>query len=69
MALDVSGIAVLGGGRRRLFEHFPWQVAGLAVAVSALGVWNLASASRSAHAPVWISQLGWMGAGVFLALA
>ncbi|HET6921633.1 MAG TPA: rod shape-determining protein RodA [Anaeromyxobacteraceae bacterium] len=69
MALDVSGIAVVGGGRRRLFEHFPWPVAGLAAAISALGVWNLASASRSAHAPVWTSQLGWMGAGLFLALA
>ncbi len=69
MALDVSGLAVVGAGRRRLFEHFPWQVAGLVAAISALGVWNLASASRSAHAPVWISQLGWMGVGVFLALA
>jgi rod shape determining protein RodA len=69
MALDVSGLAVLGGGRRRLFEHFPWQVVGLVAAISALGVWNLASASRSAHAPVWISQLAWMGVGVFLALA
>ncbi len=69
MALDVSGLAVLGGGRRRLLEHFPWHVAGLAAAISALGVWNLASASRSAHAPVWIPQLGWMGVGVFLALA
>jgi rod shape determining protein RodA len=70
MALDVSGLAVLAGGsRRRLLEHFPWPVAGLAAAISALGVWNLASASRSAHAPVWIPQLGWMGVGVFLALA
>ncbi len=34
------------------------------VAISGLGVWNLASASRSAHAPVWISQAWWMGIGV-----
>ncbi len=69
MALDVSGLARVGGSHRRLFEHFPWPLAGLATAISALGVWNLASASRSAHATVWISQLGWMGAGAFLALA
>ncbi|HEU4382773.1 MAG TPA: rod shape-determining protein RodA [Anaeromyxobacteraceae bacterium] len=69
MALEITGSALLGASRRRLFEHFPWPVAALAVAISALGVWNLASASRSAHAPVWLPQLAWMGVGVFLALA
>jgi rod shape determining protein RodA len=54
---------------RRMFAHFPWHVAFLTLAISALGVWNLASASRSAHAPVWISQSWWMGAGIILALA
>jgi rod shape determining protein RodA len=54
---------------RRVFVHFPWHVAFLTLAISALGVWNLASASRSAHAPVWISQSWWMGAGIVLALA
>ena len=39
------------------------------LAISAIGIWNLASASRSAHAPVWISQTAWMGVGVFVALA
>jgi rod shape determining protein RodA len=53
---------------RRLFAHFPWHMAFLVLAISAIGVWNLASASRSAHAPVWISQAWWMGAGVLLAL-
>jgi rod shape determining protein RodA len=31
-------------------------------------VWNLASATRSAHATVWIAQLWFMGAGLLLAL-
>ena len=65
MAPDVS-LAVTP--HRRLFAHFPWHIAFLVVAISAIGVWNLASASRSAHAPVWISQAWWMGAGVLLAL-
>ncbi len=70
MALDVGGLArVSGSSPRRLFAHFPGHVAFLVLAISALGVWNLASASRSAHAPVWVSQLWWMGAGVVLALA
>jgi rod shape determining protein RodA len=70
VALDVGGLATLGGSsQRRLFARFPWHVAGLVAVIAALGVWNLASASRSAHAPVWISQLAWMGVGVGLALA
>ena len=54
---------------RRVFAHFPGHVAVLVLAISAIGIWNLASASRSAHAPVWISQTWWMGAGVLVALA
>jgi rod shape determining protein RodA len=53
---------------RRLFAHFPWHLAFLTLAISAVSIWNLASASRSAHAPVWISQAVWMGAGILLAL-
>jgi rod shape determining protein RodA len=53
---------------RRVFVHFPWHLALLCLAISALGVWNLASASRSAHSQVWISQSVWMGAGILLAL-
>ncbi len=55
--------------QRRPFAHFPVHVAVLVLAISAVGIWNLASASRSAHAPVWIQQSAWMGVGVFLALA
>jgi rod shape determining protein RodA len=53
--------------QRRIFAHFPWHLAILAMILSGVGVWNLASASRSAHAPVWISQAWWTGAGVLLA--
>jgi len=67
VALELS----LGGARtpRRFLAHFPWRVGLLALAIGVLGVWNLASASRSAHAPVWIPQLWYLAAGVALALA
>jgi rod shape determining protein RodA len=60
-----------GGGRgpRRRLDSYPWHVALLVLSIAAIGVWNLASASRSAHAPVWISQLWFMGVGVLLAAA
>jgi len=60
----------LGGPRapRRILSNFPWRLAGLVLLIAALGVWNLVSASRSAHKPVWIDQLWFMGAGVLLAL-
>lgn len=65
MAPDVS-LSVTP--HRRVFAHFPWHLAVLALAISGLGVWNLASASRSAYAPVWISQSWWMGIGAGVAL-
>ena len=52
MAPDVS---LATTPHRRQFAHFPWHVAFVVLAISAIGIWNLASASRSAHAPVWIS--------------
>ena len=54
--------------QRRPFAHFPWHLALVVLAISAIGIWNLASASRSAHAPVWISQTAWMGVGILVAL-
>jgi rod shape determining protein RodA len=53
---------------RRPFAHFPWHLAGIVLAICTIGIWNLASASRTAHAPVWISQTGWMGVGILVAL-
>jgi rod shape determining protein RodA len=66
MAAEVS---LATSAPRRPFDRFPWHVALLVVAICLLGVWNLASASRSAHAPVWIAQAAWMGAGAVAALA
>ncbi|HTP25052.1 MAG TPA: FtsW/RodA/SpoVE family cell cycle protein, partial [Anaeromyxobacteraceae bacterium] len=68
MALDLALPRAGLPPQRRAFTHYPWRVAFLALGISALGVWNLASASRSAHGPVWISQLSWMGAGAGCAL-
>lgn len=68
MALDLS---LPHGGfhsQRRAFNHYPWHVAFFVLCIAALGAWNLASASRSAHASVWVSQLSWMGAGATAAL-
>jgi rod shape determining protein RodA len=53
---------------RRPFAHFPWHLAAIVLAICAIGIWNLASASRTAHAPVWISQTAWMGVGIVVAL-
>ncbi len=66
MAPDVSLAAMPRG---RPFAHFPWHLGLIVLGISLLGIWNLASASRSAHAPVWISQTAWMGVGIGLALA
>ncbi|HET8539407.1 MAG TPA: rod shape-determining protein RodA [Anaeromyxobacter sp.] len=66
MAPDVSLAAL---PRRRPFAHFPWHLAAVVIAICLLGIWNLASASRTAHAPVWINQTAWMGAGILVAAA
>jgi rod shape determining protein RodA len=65
MALEVT---VSGGGAPRFLSRFPWNAAVPAVLIAALGVWNLASASRTAPSPVWVAQLWWMGAGAAVAL-
>ncbi len=66
MAPDVS-LAPMP--QRRPFARFPWHLATIVLAISTIGIWNLASASRSAHAPVWINQTAWMGVGIVVALA
>jgi rod shape determining protein RodA len=68
VALELSGLASLGAPRERSFARFPWHVPFLALAICAIGVWNLASASRSSHMNIWITQAIWMGVGVGLAL-
>ncbi|MEI7706547.1 MAG: rod shape-determining protein RodA [Deltaproteobacteria bacterium] len=69
MALDVSGLASLGSPRQRTLARFPWHLAVLALSISLLGVWNLASAARSSMAGIWVTQATWMGVGLVLALA
>ena len=65
MAAEVS---LATSAPRRDFARFPWPLAGVVLAIGALGIWNLASASRSAHSPVWLAQAAWMGLGVLVAL-
>jgi len=69
VALDLSGLASLGTPRQRSIARFPWHVALLSLAISAVGVWNLASASRSSRVDIWITQATWMAVGLGLALA
>ncbi len=65
----MADVSLAAMPQRKPFAHFPAHVAVLVLSISALGIWNLASASRSAHAPVWIQQTAWMGVGIVLALA
>jgi rod shape determining protein RodA len=60
--IDVS-VEREGSRSRRIFARFPWHVAFLVMGVCAIGVWNLASASKSEANPVWISQATYMGVG------
>jgi rod shape determining protein RodA len=41
----------------------------LVLSICAIGIWNLASASRSSHVDIWITQATWMGVGFGLALS
>jgi rod shape determining protein RodA len=49
---------------RRMWRHAPWPLLLVAAGISALGVWNLASASHAAAtAAPMPSMLGWAGVG------
>jgi rod shape determining protein RodA len=69
VALDLSGLASLGAPRERSFARFPWHLPLLVLSICAIGIWNLASASRSSHVDIWITQATWMGVGFGLALS
>ncbi|HQR30260.1 MAG TPA: rod shape-determining protein RodA [Anaeromyxobacteraceae bacterium] len=69
MALDLSGLASLGAPRQRSVARFPWHVAFLVLSICAIGVWNLASASRTGRDQVWVTQATWMGIGLVVAMA
>ena len=45
------------GIERRMVPHIPWGLIASILAVSLLGIWNLASASRPPHNPVWTHQM------------
>jgi rod shape determining protein RodA len=65
----VADVSLSVAEQRHRYDQFPWHVAAAVGLICLLGIWNLASASRSAHAPVWIAQSWFMGAGLVLALA
>ncbi|AKU91203.1 rod shape-determining protein RodA [Vulgatibacter incomptus] len=52
----------------RFLRRVPWEVFAITLAIGVISVGNLASASRVAHAPVWISQIAWLGIGLSVAL-
>jgi rod shape determining protein RodA len=53
---------------RRLLSNFNFPLLGAVVVVCVLGIWNLASASRTAHADVWVSQAWWLLLGLSVAI-
>jgi len=61
--VDISGFS-----SRRVIAEFPWGAFALTLCISALGVWNLASAARNGHGAVWMPQLMWLGVGLSVAL-
>ena len=69
MALDLS---LSSSAQRGPFAHFPGHIAWFVVSICAIGVWNLASASRNAGAPdstpVWKLQLLFMTVFAVVAL-
>jgi rod shape determining protein RodA len=49
---------------RRMVPHVPWGVVLCALALALLGIWNLASAARPPHVPVWRAQALYLGVGL-----
>ncbi len=64
----MADVSLTAATERRRLDLFPWHIALAVVAICLLGLWNLASASRTAHAPVWVAQAWFMAAGAVLAL-
>ncbi len=57
------------GIERRMVPHIPWGLICSILAVSLLGIWNLASASRPPHNPVWTNQIINLTVGIAAATA
>lgn len=49
---------------RKTVTNVPWGLVGLVLLTSAVGVYNLASASRPPATPVWTSQLLYLAVGI-----
>lgn len=62
-------LASSGGERRRLWRNLPWALILVALTISVLGVWNLASAARSSAHPVWRAQMSWLAIGAVVCVA
>ncbi len=52
------------GIQKRMLPHVPWALLFACLTVASIGIWNLASASRPPHSPVWTSQLVYLGVGL-----
>jgi rod shape determining protein RodA len=53
---------------RRMVPHVPWGLVAVTLAIALLGIWNLASASRPPHSPLWTRQTINLGVGLLAAL-
>ncbi|WP_245767259.1 rod shape-determining protein RodA [Stigmatella erecta] len=51
-----------------MVPHIPWGLLFCVLGIATLGIWNLASASRPPHAPVWYSQTIFLGVALGAAL-
>ncbi len=51
-----------------MLVHVPWALIAAMLAVAGLGIWNLVSASRPPHHPVWTNQALYLGVGICLAV-
>ena len=49
---------------RQLWRNIPWPLLAMTLLIAALGIWNLASASRAAPTPIWRSQAWWLLVGL-----
>ena len=48
---------------RRMVPHDSVGADAVTLAIALLGIWNLASASRPPHSPLWARQLLYLGVG------
>ena len=62
--MELTGNKSGAGMDRRFLTNIPWGVLLVAMLIATLGVWNLASAARTAATPVWRSQIWWLCIGL-----